>query len=170
MADPTGLAAVLAEAVGDRAIVPAPAEQLDLADLLGLREVREERRGRGRPKGQINRRTEIVAEYLLSKYPDPLEGLIQMCGIGIDELSAALNCTAHEAWAEKRLCIQAVLPYLHRRMPLAVDLSNRSVVHLSINTGSGVAGASPEAGLTILGSIAEVVENQEVIDEPDAPV
>lgn len=159
MAEPTGLAAVLTDAMADSGIVPPETEQLDL---LGLRDVPEDKRPRGRPKGAISRRTQAIADYLLAKYHDPLEGLMQMASLGVEEMASALGCTRAEAFAEKRLCIIAALPYLHRRMPLAVDLTNHSVVHLSINTGGG-AGAG-EAGMTILEGVVTIEENQEVND------
>lgn len=169
MAEPTGLAAIVADAVGDRGPIPPETEQLDLAGALGLPPPKRAARAPGRPPGAINRATERIASYLLAKYRDPLEGLVQMAGMGVDELASMLGCTAFEAWQEKRLCIAAALPYLHRRQPIAVDLTNHQLVHLTIGGGAARA-VDGTAGVTLLEGLAEIVENQEVNDAPSAQV
>lgn len=170
MAEPTGLAAVLEDAIGDRPLVPPETEQLDLLAMIGVHQMRAVERPRGRPPGAINRRTERVAEYLLSKYPDPLEGLMQMASLGIEEMCAALGCTRMEAFQELRLCRLAALPFVHRRMPQAIDLTNHNVVHLSIQTGASGAPGAGDGGVTILGGLVDIEENQEVSDGADGTV
>ena len=78
--------------------------------------------------------------------------------MGILELAAFLGCTPFEAAQEKRLASVAVLPYLHKRQAVAIDLTNHKVVHLHIGD-LGAMDASEDDQVTILGDV-EVVQNQ----------
>lgn len=131
MAAKTGIALIAdsADAGADLAQRMSDAEQLDL---LGLELPAGRRAKAGRPQGRLNSRTQRVADYLLANYRDPLEGLVIMAGLGIDEMAAALNCSKLEAFAEKRQCAVAAMPYLHQRQALAVDFTQRRTVSLSI--------------------------------------
>ncbi len=134
MADRTGLAAIAEEqGAGDTLAQVGDAEQLSM---LGL-ELPATRAVRGRPPGQRNLRNQRVADYLLARYRDPLEGLVQMAGLSVGDLAAALGCSKLEAWQEKRQCAAASLPYLHQRQALAVDLTSRQAVYLSIVEDDG---------------------------------
>lgn len=161
MAERTGLAAIADElGAGDDLAAASQAEQLDL---LGLSIHDGAVRSRGRPQGSRNLRNQRIAGYLLTKYRDPLEGLVAMAGLGVDELAAALGCSKAEAWAEKRLCAVAAIPYLHQRQPLAVDLTGRQVVHLTIT--DSLPDAPDHAGISeVLGRIIDVEENQRLSD------
>ena len=119
MAERTGLAAVVADAGAGQALPIGEAEQMDM---LGLA-LPQDRRPRGRPAGQRNVRVQRTADYLLARYRDPLEGLVAMAAMGVDELASALGCTKLEAFGEKRQCATAAIPYLHSRMPIAVNVS-----------------------------------------------
>lgn len=114
-------------------------EQLELLGAPVNEKVAEVRRRRkvGRPKGAINKKTAATAEYLLSRYSSPLEVLMQIATAGVEELSASLGCTKLVALQEKRLAALAVAPYLHTKMPVAVDVTNRKVVNLIIEDGDG---------------------------------
>lgn len=146
-------------------------------DLLGLpetqrvRDLREKRAKAGRPAGARNRRSEEIAAWITEHIGDPLVMLAQLAVLPADELAAAAGCTKAEALAEKRLAAIAVLPFLHRRQPLAIDVANHRVVHLHIGEGPKPAdGAADQAGVTLLGTVVEYEENQEVSDAPDPAV
>lgn len=161
MAERTGLAAVLAEAGAGTAVLPKEAEQLDL---LGLRDVPEGKRGRGRPPGARNRGVQEVADYLLSKYRDPLETLVQMAGAGVEELTAALGCSRLEAWQEMQRAAVAALPYLRQRQPQALNLGISQAVHLTL------VDVPFEVAQVTMGDVVEVVENQRVVGGDDVAV
>ena len=141
-------------------------EQLELAALLGLPARRDqpleeqraeiERRGPGRPKGSRNKRTVATAEYLLARYRNPVEGLLQMGMVGVEELSKRLGCTPFEAWQEIRLCLGAAAPYVVQRQPIAVNLSERRTVRVSIV--SEPAPAAPQSGGADLELKAKVIQ------------
>lgn len=171
MADPDRNAMLeLAEERARAAAEPQP-------DLLGLpitqrvQDLRIKRERAGRPPGARNRRSEEVAQWIVDHIGDPLVMLAQVAVIPAEELAAAASCTVLEAMVEKRLAAIAVLPFLHRRQPLAVDVSNHRVVHLHI--GEGPPPAAPgagEAGVTLLGTVVDIEENQGVDDAADPAV
>jgi hypothetical protein len=174
MAEATGIAAVLAEADLTGAPPGAEAEQLDLCDLLGLPAARlgsvtfaDQVRGRGRPAGARNKRTVEWANYLTRRYGSPLEVLAQIATTSVTELRDSLACSALEALGEKRLAAIALLPYIHQRQPLAVDLTNRQVVYLSIlDAAAAEPGAGDEGDMTLIGALVNIVENQPLSEAP----
>jgi hypothetical protein len=150
------------------------AEQIDLLEELGLPinpqvvDIRTLRTGKpGRPPQSRNKRTVEMANYLLSRYTSPLEVLAQIAAAPIEELSASLRCTLLEALQEKRLAAIALKDHLHSKMPVAVDVTNRKVIHLTIHedgvspTGAGGAGLVGE----IIDLSAHDVTPPEVADE-----
>lgn len=173
MAEATGISAVL-DAIDVTADLPiGEVEQLDLLGLpVGRSKTGEAvvSRGPGRPPGARNRRTEQMAGYLLARYTHPLETLAQIQAASVAELAATLGCSALEALQEKRLAAIAVLPYVAQRMPQAIDLTNRNVVHLTINDGVAPAAASASApDMTLVGHVVKIMENQGDNDgSPDA--
>lgn len=135
----------VAAAIAERPSTDKAEEQLDIEDLIGapetwkLKTVRAENaaqlRGPGRPPGARNKRTLEWAEYLLTRYASPLEVLAQMAVARVDELAASLGCTKLEAFQEKRQAAIALVPYVHQKQPLAVNLNNKTFVYLTINEG-----------------------------------
>lgn len=138
-------------------------EQLDLLDgdddpqdALGLPALTDlqaamiaARRGPGRPKGARNRRTEATLAYLMARHRMPLEGLLAMAEMEVEELAMRLKCSPLDAWQEKRLCWIAALPYCHQRQPLAVDVTDRKIVHLTIVDGEVAPAGADEGGMTL---------------------
>ena len=152
----TGLAAVAEDLGAGQEI--ARAGDVEQLDMLGL-ELPPSRKPTGRPVGQRNLRNQRVADYLLARYRDPLEGLVQMAGLGVADLAAALGCTRLEAFAEKRQCAIAALPYLHQRQAIAVDLTTRQAVYLSIVDDSGEAPSDAvQAAYEAAGMVLETAE------------
>jgi hypothetical protein len=168
----TGVALALAKAAPEGA---AEEEQEDFfEDLIGapetervvdLREKRAAKDGsnRGRTPGVRNRRTLEMANFLLRRYASPLEILAQIAVARVDELSASIGCTKLEALQEKRLAAIALVPYLHQKMPVAVDVTNTKVVHLTINEPAllsdvtGVGGVDDDV-LTLTTTLVEAIE------------
>lgn len=134
---------------------PAPEpEQIDLEDLLGLPNgalipPAPAARGPGRPPGSRNRRTSQWVDYLLSRYASPLEVLAQMATAPVDRLKVQLGCTALEAFQEKRHCAIALAPFLHQRQPLAVNISERKVIYLTIDASPPSGRALEDSALTL---------------------
>lgn len=129
------------------------------ADLLGLPMVAEAVvvRGRGRPAGARNRRTQEWADFLIGRHGSPLEVLAQIAVAPIDVLARELQCSRIQALEQKRQAAVALAPYVHERMPLAVNLEGGQAITLIINQASG-ASAQEVVGAPVM--IAEIEENQ----------
>jgi len=125
-----GLAAALkASAVAHPPAPPGSAEeQLDLHELLGLRkplpapsaadaQLPVRRGGPGRPPGVRNRRTEEWINYLLGKYTSPVEVMLRISNMGVEDLRAALNCSALEAMEIILKASNYSAPFVHARSP-----------------------------------------------------
>ena len=163
MAERTGLAAILDEAGAGDSVLETPAEQLAL---LGM-EPPQGRSVAGRPPGRRNLRNQRVADFILATVGDPLVELARMAMLPVNDMQAALGVTKAEAFAEKRLCAAAVLPYLHQRQAIAVDLTSRNIVTLNLFEGAAPAapGGGGDIGMTIMGSPLEIVTDQGVSDD-----
>lgn len=145
-------------------------EQPDLLGLpetttvIELREKRIAKDGsrRGRNPGSVNKRTTDYARLLLSTGRSPLLVLAQMAAVRVDELAATLGCKKLEAWQEKRLAAIALLPYVHSKMPVQVNVNER-VVHLHMDLGDLNAGDDDGIGATA--QIVDVIAREEADDE-----
>lgn len=165
MAERTGLAAMMDEAGAGDDVLPTVADQLSL---LGMAAPEAAVARVGRPVGTRNLRNQRVAAYLIGKLGDPLEELHRMAMLPVDAIREALAITKAEAFAEKRLCLAAVLPYIHQRQAIAVDVTQRSIVHLSIVDEGADDDASVD--LAIIGRVLDVQQDQQVSEASDAAV
>ncbi|HEY2068263.1 MAG TPA: hypothetical protein VGG48_01815 [Rhizomicrobium sp.] len=143
-------------------------EEAEQLDLLGLPEAgspatlvqlqtQDAAKKVGRPLNSRNKRTIARAEYLLGRYGSPLEVLAQMATARVDELCLQLGCSKLEAWQEKRLAAIAMLPYVHQKMPVSVDITNTKAVHLAIYVEPPPSGETPDDGdvFTLTGAIVD---------------
>lgn len=121
------------------------------------------KRGPGRPPGARNKRTERTIAWLLGRHRDPRAVLLEIAEANVNDLAALLSCSLHEALQEKRLAAIGVLPYVAQKQPLAIDVTNRSVVYLTINEGAVSEGDGDGLGLSA--KLIENVQYQEVSDE-----
>ena len=161
----TGLVAMLDEAGAGDDVLPTVAEQLGL---LGMAAPEAVVARTGRPAGRRNLRNQRIAAYLIERHGDPLEELHRMAMLPVDAIREALAITKAEAFAEKRLCLAALLPYIHQRQAITVDVTQRSIVHLSIVDE----GADEADGVDMVldGLVLDVKQNQQVSEVTDAPV
>lgn len=98
--------------------------------------LREARRGRGRPKGVPNRRTEDFRRYLLRFGQHPAITMMQIQSTPAEELVAQSNLidvpkrqmSLHDAQSLRVRCAEALLPYLESKQPVAVDATFRGVM------------------------------------------
>jgi hypothetical protein len=154
----SAMRAVAAEMVA-AVVMPQP-------DLLGLPEnprvavLRAERRAMaGRPPGARNKRSEDVARFIVEQIGDPLLMLAQLAVMPAAELAAAVGCTTAEALIEKRLAAIAVLPFVHQRQAVAIDVKTHREVSLTL-----VLGDVPQAVGNISGTVLDIELNQEDSD------
>jgi hypothetical protein len=104
--------------------MPAVVEPLD--DLLPLGVSPLAPRGRGRPNGSKNRRTDLVAEYLVERFGDPLTATMSVAGRPLRDLVTELRMVASDCgmklgatvmdiarWQQQ--CRVDALPYIHAK-------------------------------------------------------
>lgn len=134
--DEAGAAGALArdvEAAGP--LMPlADAEQLALAIEDGADRVQAvaEARKAGRPRGAMNRRNAEFRRWYLTKYAHPLEVLGSTISRPVEALAAELGCTKLEAFQLQQRAAVELAPYVEGKMPVTVDLTARSDVHLVV--------------------------------------
>jgi hypothetical protein len=102
------------------------AEDKRLDDLLPLGSSPFAPRGRGRPQGAKNRRTDLVAQYLVDRFGDPLTASMAIGGRPLRELVTELRTIASDCgmklgasvmdiarWQQQ--CRIDALPYIHAK-------------------------------------------------------
>jgi hypothetical protein len=137
-------------------------EQLPLIPTAGARAPDAEQdppapgaRGPGRPPGARNKRTAEWVEFILSRYRSPLLALAEIYSRPVDVLTQELGCTRLEAFQEQRRAAEALLPYLHQKQPLAVQVDSRGVVQLVLVDGNQGEAPIAEDGLVLDGKLVD---------------
>lgn len=180
---PSSMMGALQDAAGDnavehRAFFPAN-EQLDmLRDAKGklpkdaLRQVRIANRGRGRPPGARNKRSDDVAKYFIHKYGDPIDALGEIITSDVDVLyeqmvlaqggeDARKRLTGKDALAFRLSAIAEVMPYIHQKRPIAIDANVKAdaVIFIpGLNAPLGFTTGQLQQAAEMLG--AEAIEAQ----------
>lgn len=73
-------------------------------------------RGPGRPAGSSNVLTRRWRDYLLSRYPSPLEGITAIAALGVEDIKRSLGCSALEAMNVKIRCLETAVGYLYPKL------------------------------------------------------
>lgn len=128
----------------------------------------------GRPKGSPNRSTLQLQRYLMSRgYRDPAEFLAATMSMDVRQLAARL--AGHEDASRvsfdqaldvldlQRRAAGELLPYFHKRLPQAVEVTGEGARPLIMIMDGAVGAASAGAGAETM-SAFESVEYQEVSD------
>ena len=105
------------------ASLPAPAEQPEL--LGGL----PAPRGGGRPKGAASRSTREWVRFLIETKGSPLEALRQEIGAG----------TRLEAFDRRLTALREALPYLHQKLPQAIQIEGAPLMAVQIAVSPALA-------------------------------
>jgi hypothetical protein len=151
---------------------PVPGSEVEQLALLPLDKAIEANnvqapgpRGPGRPPGAKNKNTEAWREYFLGKYRSPLEVLFQTFSMPLDDLRTIIGGSKADAFKIQLQAAKEAAPYVHQKMPMAIEAGEGGLIQLSINTGAaqaqGVQNAGPTA-IKILNSKDE--EYQPLID------
>lgn len=153
-----------AEIVAERDLVALPdPEQLELIrDQVPGRDAGTavaimERKGRGRPKGSINRRTAKFRDQILSLYPHPALALARAYSTPVEALAAQLDCTKAEAFAVQVRAAAELLPYIEGKQPVQIEVSQRADVVMVMAGAPGVSAAQ-------LQGVADEINGQEGVD------
>lgn len=91
-------------------------------------------RGRGRPPGSGNKTSSEMAKYLNARYASPLIGMAEIAARSVDELAKELNCTKLDAFKMQFQALKELAPYMHQKLPTAIDLGDIGDVSLTIIT------------------------------------
>jgi hypothetical protein len=149
MADhPSPVAGELQEA-RDTCVLGDP-EQLELIrDLVPNRDAATavaiaERRGRGRPRGSLNRRNAKFRDQLLALAPHPALALARAYSTPVETLAAELGCSKLEAAQLGIRAAAELLPYVEGKQPTQVELKHHNDVVL-IMPGGGITPLQLEA-------------------------
>ncbi len=174
-----GLATALemAEAAGIRMLHQQNA-QLPLLetglDGEGALMIAEARKGPGRPPGALNKRTADMVAYLRARYRDPLTMLAETYSRSAKALALELGCTLLEAFKLQQEAVRLMLPYMHSKQPIAVDLTKTDRLIINIwdgeEPGEDLAAAGDPDGLVIVldgkaagpSVLEKVMENQQL--------
>lgn len=160
-----GIVAAL-EALGARGELPAASEQAELweeADAqLPVKPARSPKGGR--PQGARNRSTKEWMEFLLAKYRSPLIGLAELYSRPVGDLARDFECDLLEAGRIQVAAMQALLPYVHQKQPVAIEAAGKTVGVLIL----GDLGALDDGGGALALPLAPHEQNQQVIEHEPA--
>lgn len=132
-----------AAGVAEQAELPLPKGPLRPARLADGTEAASAPRvpGRpGRPVGRMNKSTEAWRDYLLARYQSPLIGMAETINRRASDLALELGCDPVEAFKLQIACMRELAPFLHSKMPVAVQMAGQAPIPLVINVGGGRAG------------------------------
>lgn len=96
-------------------------------------------RKRGRPAGAINKKTVQLRQYLAGMgFRDPALVLAQTYSMPLEKMAAILDCDRHDAYKMQMNAAEALMPYLHGKMPLKVEVDDKPmpVVVLNMHTNA----------------------------------
>ncbi len=143
---PSSFVGALADAAGENpsefGFMPDP----DLLD--GLRDTKGRlpknalqqmrlRRGRGRPQGARNKRSEKTAKWFIDRFGDPLAALGEIMNMPFDQIYETMvliqggeaknkRITGRDAMEFWRDSVLDALPYVHGKQPIAIDITGKA--------------------------------------------
>lgn len=176
-----GLKAAVAEAAGEAGEPAGRAEQLPLLpaaevaalpeDAAARRQALQARR-RGRPPGAVNRSTTAWRDWLLARYPSPLQALAEAYSRPVRDLADELGCKPVEAFQVQVRAAAELAPYLHGKMPVEVNVNaNLPVLMLADPAAFLGGGAGAKVlDLTDLAPLGESEGNQGLGEEGEEAV
>lgn len=129
-------------------------------------------RGAGRPPGAKNKSTEAWRTFLLTRYSSPLQGLAEIYSRPVRDLAQDLGLKPELLTFEKAFellkfqasCMKELAPYIHQKMPQAVEGLEGGLMQLVINTGAPAAEPEKQAGFAVKILDLNIEQNQGVID------
>ena len=87
----------------------------------------------GKPTKRERKSFQIyTVSQLMESFRDPRAVLMEIASTDTHTLAEQIGCTLMEALGERRLCAQAVLPYVAQKLPVQVDMRHTRAIHLNI--------------------------------------
>lgn len=93
-----------------------------------------ENRGPGRPKGSRNKSTQEWVDYFMTKNKSPLMVLGELYSKDTIELAREMRCDRIDALKLQISAANAVLPYVHKKQPLAIETTGEELPTINIYT------------------------------------
>ena len=115
------------------------------------------RRGPGRPPGARNKSTDAWRDFILARYQSPLIALAETYSRSVVDLKDELGCSLLEAFQLQQQAAKELAPYLHSKMPQAVQVDAKGDFTLIIEGGAGGAvGVPGDDAVVIEGEIGDM--------------
>lgn len=100
----------------------------------------------GRPPGSKNKTTAAWVAYMRARYTAPMIALAEMYSRNVRDLALDLGLDWGELGFDERMellefqkkCAAELLPYLHQKQPVAVEVDARGVVQLVVHEAAPV--------------------------------
>jgi hypothetical protein len=126
-------------------------------------------RGRGRPPGSPNKRTADLRRFVLARFKHPVVALMEIAGMGADELATYLGCKPVEALNLQLRALAEAAPYVDSKMPLRLAIADTDrLPAFTLHFGGGGVDIADPAGnrvtLTDLRARAKTAMDQRLIE------
>lgn len=108
----------------------------------------------GRPAGSVARSTAEWQRYMLTRYRSPLVVLAETYSRPLADLAEELGCTKLEAFDRQLRAAADLAPYLHSKMPVAMQVDSAPMVPVVLSVSPemaarmGVAGTAQDQGVS----------------------
>lgn len=93
----------------------------------------------GRPAGSVARSTAEMQRFMLTRYRSPLVMMAEVAARPARDLAEDLSCTPAEAFAFQLRMIEALAPYLHSKMPAAVQVDGTPQTPIVVTVSGAMA-------------------------------
>jgi hypothetical protein len=123
-----------------------------------LDHVQVRRFGAGRPKGARNKRSEQLGRLVIQQHGDPILFMASIYGRPLDQVQALAACSRKDALQLQIMAAREVAPFVHGKMPVAVDLAVRGDMVLAIE---GLTHSAEAMAELVNGEFVEVEETAE---------
>lgn len=91
------------------------------------------KRGKGRPRGAMNKATADMVAFIRARYTDPRIFLAETYSRPVEELARELGCSKLDAFEIQAAAAKDLLSYVASKMPAEVKLTDTREVHLHIH-------------------------------------
>lgn len=93
----------------------------------------------GRPAGSVARKTAEWQQFILTRYRSPLVGLAEIAARPARDLAQELGCTPLEAFDRQLKALAELAPYVHSKMPAAVQHEGAPTVPILLGVSPAMA-------------------------------
>lgn len=132
------------------------------------------KRGPGRPPGAKNKNTDAWREFILSQHRSPLMALAQTYSCTLEQLGKALGLKnaptfdqAVDLYKLQLMAAKELAPYVHQKMPQAIEAGEGGLIQLVINQGQAAAQGVNDAGAHAFKVLNEPYDENQLVSDAD---